>query len=164
MKTNYITLRPDRLDLPLAPCTVGKQSSAVLTVGGDIPEDTAALVVKVEYADTQSTTAYYVAAGSRQADGTFRVYLAPGYFPEASEAMKYHVYVTDELDNPRWMGSGVLRILDNPSDGESPAPDVLPKNLYAYNPVNHLYYKITAKADAEGNITIDLDQEGVAQV
>lgn len=164
MKTNYITLRPDRLDLPLAPCAVGKLSSAVLTVGGDIPDDTAALVVKVEYADSQSTTAYYVAAGSRQADGTFRVYLAPGYFPEASEAMKYHVYVTDELDNPRWMGAGTLRILDNPSDGSSPAPDVLPKNLYAYNPVNHLYYKITAKADAEGNITIDLDQEGVAQV
>ena len=162
MKTNYITLRPDRLDLPLAPCAVGKLSSAVLTVGGDIPEDTAALVVKVEYADSQSTTAYYVAAGSRQADGTFRVYLAPGYFPETSEAMKYHVYVTDELDNPRWMGAGTLRILANPSDGESPSPSVLPKNLYAYNAVTHLYHRITAEADAAGNITLALEQEGVA--
>lgn len=161
MKTNYIELKPDRLNFPLATLNVGKLSSAVLTVGGDIPEDTAALVVKVEYSNGQSP-GYYVAAGTRQADGTFRVYLAPGYFPEASEAMKYHVYVTDEIDNPRWMGSGVLRILANPSDGSSPAPEVLPKNLYAFNPVTHLYHRITAEADAAGNITLALEQEGVA--
>ena len=162
MKTNHIELKPDRLNFPLATLSVGKLSSAVLTVGGDIPDDTAALAVKVEYADSQSTTAYYVAAGSRQADGTWRVYLAPGYFPATATAFKYHVYITDELDNPRWMGCGLLRVLDNPSDGSSPAPEVLPKNLYAYNPVNHLYYKITAEADAEGNITLALEQEGVA--
>ena len=161
MKTNYIELKPDRLNFPLATVDVGRQSSAVLTVGGEIPDDTAALVVKVEYSNGQSTD-YYVAAGTRQADGTFRVYLAPGYFPATTKGLRYHVYITDELDNPRWMGAGTLRILENPSDGSSPAPEVLPKNLYAYNPVNHLYYKITAEADAEGNITIALDQEGVA--
>lgn len=161
MKTNHIELRPDRLNFPLATLNVGKQSSAVLTVGGDIPDDTAALVVKVEYS-TGSPPSYYVAAGTRQADGTFRVYLAPGYFPATATAFKYHVYITDELDNPRWMGCGLLRVLDNPSDGISPAPEVLPKNLYAYNPVNHLYYKITAEANAAGNITLALEQEGVA--
>lgn len=161
MKTNYIELKPDRLNFPLATLNVGKLSSAVLTVGGDIPDDTAALVVKVEYSNGQSTD-YYVAAGTRQADGTFRVYLAPGYFPAKSNSLKYHVYVTDQLDNPRWMGSGVLRIFDNPSDGSSPAPEVLPKNLYAYNPVTHLYHRITAEADAAGNITLALEQEGVA--
>lgn len=158
MKTNYITLRPDRLDLPLAPCAVGKLSSAVLTVGGDIPEDTAALVVKVEYAEGE----YYIAAGSRQDDGTFRVYLAPGYFPAKSNSLKYHVYVTDQLDNPRWLGSGLMRIFDNPSDGGSPVPPPLPRNLYAYNAVTHLYYKITAETDEAGNITLALEQEGVA--
>lgn len=160
MKTNYITLRPDRLNFPLETVDVGRQSSAVLIVGGDIPDDTAALIVKVEYSNGQSP-GYYVAAGTRQADGTFRVYLAPGYFPATTKGLHYHVYITDELDNPRWMGSGALRIIENPSDGSSPAPEVLPKNLYAYNPVNHLYYKIIAEADAEGNITITLDQEGV---
>lgn len=162
MKTNYIELRPDRLNFPLATLNVGKLSSAVLTVGGDIPDDTAALVVKVEYADSPSTTAYYVAAGTRQADGTFRVYLAPGFFPAESNSLKYHVYVTDHLDNPRWMGSGLLRILANPSDGGSPVPEPLPRNLYAYNAVTHLYYKITAETDAAGNITLALDQKGVA--
>ena len=162
MKTNYITLRPDRLNFPLATLNVGKLSSAVLTVGGDIPEDTAALVVKVEYADSQSTTAYYVAAGTRQADGTFRVYLAPGYFPATTKGLRYHVYITDELTNPRWMGSGAVRIIENPSDGSSPAPEVLPKNLFAYNPVTHLYYRITAEANAAGKITLALEQEGVA--
>ena len=160
MKTNYITLRPDRLNFPLETVDVGRQSSAVLTVGGDIPDDTAALVVKVEYSNGQSP-GYYVAAGTRQADGTFRVYLAPGYFPATTKGLRYHVYITDELTNPRWMGSGAVRIIENPSDGSSPAPEVLPKNLYAYNPVNHLYYKITAEADAEGNITLALEQEGV---
>ena len=162
MKTNYITLRPDRLNFPLETVDVGRQSSAVLTIGGDIPDDTAALVVKVEYADTQSTTAYYVAAGTRQADGTFRVYLAPGYFPDTTKGLRYHVYITDELTNPRWMGSGAVRIIENPSDGSSPAPEVLPKNLFAYNPVTHLYYCITAETNASGKITLALEQEGVA--
>ena len=161
MKTNHIELKPDRLNFPLATLSVGKLSSAVLTVGGDIPDDTAALVVKVEYA-TGSPPSYYVAAGSRQADGTWRVYLAPGYFPATATAFKYHVYITDELDNPRWMGCGLMRILDNPSDGSSPIPPPLPHNLYAYNAVTHLYYKITAETDAAGNITLALDQEGVA--
>lgn len=157
MKTNHIQLRPDRLNFPLTPISVGKLSSAVLTVGGDIPDDTAALVVKIE--DEQGE--YYIAAGARQPDGTFRVYLAPGYFPAVSDSLKYHVYVTDQLDNPRWMGSGLVRIIDNPSDGGSPVPPALPRNLYAYNAVTHLYYKITAETDSAGNITLALDQEGV---
>lgn len=161
MITNHIELKPDRLNFPLATLNVGKQSSAVLTVGGDIPDDTAALVVKVEYSNGQSTD-YYVAAGTRQPDGTWRVYMAPGYFPATATAFKYHVYITDQYDNPRWMGCGLLRVLDNPSDGSSPAPEVLPKNLYAYNAVTHLYYKITAETDSAGNITLALDQEGVA--
>lgn len=161
MKTNYIEIRPDRLNFPLATLNVGRLSSAVLTVGGDIPDDTAALVVKVEYA-TGSPPSYYIAAGARQPDGTWRVYLAPGYFPATATAFKYHVYITDQYDNPRWMGCGLLRVLDNPSDGSSPAPEVLPKNLYAYNAVTHLYYKITAETDSAGNITLALDQEGVA--
>lgn len=158
MKTNHIELKPDRLNFPLATLSVGKLSSAVLTVGGDIPDDAAALVVKVEYAEGE----YYIAAGARQDDGTFRVYLAPGYFPAKSNSLKYHVYVTDQLDNPRWLGSGLMRIFDNPSDGGSPAPQPLPRNLYAYNAVTHLYYKITAETDPAGNITLALDQEGVA--
>ena len=158
MKTNHIELKPDRLNFPLTTLNVGKLSSAVLTVGGDIPDDAAAIVVKVEYAEGE----YYIAAGSRQPDGTFRVYLAPGYFPAESNSLKYHVYVTDQLDNPRWMGAGILRILDNPSDGESPSPSVLPKNLFAYNPVTHLYHRITAEANAAGEITLALEQEGVA--
>ena len=158
MKTNHIELKPDRLNFPLATLSVGKLSSAVLTVGGDIPDDTAAVVVKVEYAEGE----YYIAAGARQTDGTWRVYLAPGYFPATATAFKYHVYITDQYDNPRWMGCGLLRILANPSDGGSPAPQPLPRNLYAYNAVTHLYYKITAETDAAGNITLALDQEGVA--
>ena len=92
MKTNHIELKPDRLNFPLATLSVGKLSSAVLTVGGDIPDDTAAVVVKVEYAEGE----YYIAAGARQTDGTWRVYLAPGYFPATATAFKYHVYITDQ--------------------------------------------------------------------
>ena len=158
MKTNYIELKPDRLNFPLATLSVGKLSSAVLTVGGDIPDDTAAVVVKVEYAAGE----YYIAAGALQADGTWRVYLAPGFFPDSANGYRYHVYIADNYDNPRWMGSGLMRILANPSDGGSPAPQPLPRNLYAYNAVTHLYYKITAETDPAGNITLALDQEGVA--
>lgn len=56
----------------------------------------AALGIKIEDAQGE----YYIAAGARQTDGTFRVYLAPGYFPAVSDSLKYHVYVTDQLDEP----------------------------------------------------------------
>ena len=79
MKENHITIRADRLARPLETCAVGRLSSAVFIVEGDIPDDTAALAVLVEYVSTpatQSTPAEisrYTAAGTRQADGTWRL-------------------------------------------------------------------------------------------
>lgn len=161
MKTNYITLHPDRLDLPLAPCACGRLSSAVITVGGEIPDDIEAIAVDVEYMDGDEKKRY-TAAGTRQADGTFRVYLAPAYFPAESDQLKYHVLGTDAQENPRWLGSGMLRIFDNPANGSPIAPDILPRNSYAYNPQTGLYYKIVAEVNDLGEITLSTEQEGVA--
>ena len=104
----------------------------------------------------------YTAAGTRQADGTFRVYLAPAYFPAESDHLKYHVLGMDAQENPRWLGSGMLRIFDNPADGSPIAPDILPRNSYAYNPQTGLYYKIVAEVNDLGEITLSTEQEGVA--
>jgi hypothetical protein len=161
MKTNFIELRPDRLDLPLAPCACGRLSSAVITVGGDIPDDVGNLAIYVEYLDGGEKKRY-TAAGTRHADGTFSVYLAPAYFPAASDALRYHVVGMDDRDNPRWLGSGVLRIFDNPADGSPVAPDIIPRNSYAYNPQTGLYYKIWAEVNELGEITLTTDQEGIA--
>ena len=160
MTTNFIELHPDRLDLPLAPCAVGRASSAVFTVGGDIPDDVETLSIKVEYMDGQNL-ASYVAAGDLRDDGSFRVYFAPAYFPVASESLKYHVIGTDSGGNPRWLGTGLLRILANPANGAAVPPSILPPASYAYNPATGLYHKIFAEVNDLGEITLSTEQEGV---
>ena len=160
MKTNEITIRADRLNIPLETCAVGKLSSAVFTIGGDIPDDIAALAVVVEYKDGNEINRY-TAAATAQGDGTWRVYLAPAYFPAASESLKYHVIGTDNQERPRWLGTGNLRIFDNPADGSAVMPDILPRNLYAYNPTTGLYYKVVAEINEMGEVTISAEQEGV---
>ena len=160
MKTNYIHMQPDRLDLPLAPCACGRLSSAVVIVGGEIPDDIDAIAVDVEYMDGNEKKRY-TAAGTRQADGTFRVYLAPAYFPAASDQLQYHVLGMDTNENPRWLGSGMLRIFDNPADGSPIAPEILPRNLYAYSPTRKCYFKVIARENEYGEIQLDVDETPV---
>lgn len=165
MKTNHITLRPDKLGIPLECCAVGRASSAVFTIGGDIPDDIESLGVCVEYLDGD-TVERYTAAGTRlpAADGnpeTWRVYFAPSYFPAESDALKYHVIGVDASGNPRWLGTGNLRIFDNPADGSGAAPSIIPAGSYAYNPLTGLYYKLIAEQNEYGVITVSVDQTGV---
>lgn len=160
MKTNYITLRPDRLDLPLDPCACGRLSSAVLTVGGEIPDDIDGLAIDVEYKNGNETK-HYTAAGTKQDNGTFRVYLAPAYFPAASDQLKYHVLGMDVRENPRWLGTGPLRIFDNPANGSPVTPEILPRNLYAYSPTRQCYFKVIAKENEYGEIQLDVDETEV---
>lgn len=160
MKYSIIHLNPDRLDLPLTPLYAGKLSSAVWLVEG-APDDIASLAVDVEYMDGGEKMCY-TAAGTRQADGMFRVYLAPAYFPDVSQSLEYHVLGNDTNENPRWLGTGQLGIIDNPADGSPIAPDILPRNSYAYNPQTGLYYKIIAEVNDLGQITLSTEQEGVA--
>lgn len=160
MKTNFIELRPDRLDLPLDPLACGRLSSAVITVGGEIPDDIEAIAIDVEYMDGDEKKRY-TAAGTRQADGTFRVYLAPAYFPAESDQLKYHVLGMDAQENPRWLGSGMMRIFDNPADGSPIAPEILPRNLYAYSPTRKCYFKVIARENEYGDIQLDVDETPV---
>ena len=103
----------------------------------------------------------YTAAGTRQADGTFRVYLAPAYFPAESDQLKYHVLGMDAQENPRWLGSGMMRIFDNPADGSPIAPEILPRNLYAYSPTRKCYFKVIARENEYGDIQLDVDETPV---
>lgn len=166
MKENHIVIKADRLNFPLEQQAVGRLSSAVFVVEGDIPDDTAAISVKIEYVETpatQSTSAVislYTANGTLQEDGTWRVYLAPAYFP-ARDDLSYHVMSEDGEGNPRWLGTGRLVILDNPSDGSPVMPDILPRNTYAYNPETGLYYKLVAEVNELGEVQVAVDQEGV---
>ena len=165
MKEIHVTIRADRLNLPLETAAVGVLSSAVLVVGGDVPDDIETLAVRVEYMDAQ-TKREYSAAGTRisdngYAEGCWRVYLAPAYFPAAAENLKYHVIGIDGHGNPRWLGTGNLRILANPANGSADTPAILPPMSYAYNPLTGLYHKLVAEVNAYGEISVAVDQEGV---
>lgn len=159
---NVITLRPGRLDLPLEPQAVGKLSSAVFVIVGEIPADMEGLTVQIERTpDGTTPRPNFTAATVRQDDGSYRCYLSPFYFPDASEALKYHIIGQDSHEAPRWLGSGNLRIFDNPANGSSVTPEVIPPDTYVRNPITGKYHKLTAALNALGELTIDVDTEGI---
>lgn len=169
MKTNIIRLRPDRLNAPLVPCCVGKLSSAVFTISGDIPDDIDSLAVEIERTpdpDTHQPRPNFTATATRKQDGTFSCYLSPFYFPEIAPDLHYHVMGTDTSTptaNPRWLGTGALRILENPANGSSVAPEIIPADTYVRNPVTGLYHKLVAEVNEEGELSVAIDKEGISK-
>ena len=171
MKAQHIRIRPDRLNAPLATCNVGKLSSAVFVIEGDIPEDVDTIAVQIGRTpdpQTQEPRQNYTAAASETTtDGsearTFRCYLAPFYFPDESYELEYHVVATDTNGNQRWLGTGPLIVRDNPADGSPVTPEIIPADTYIRNPATGLYHKLTAAVDGDGNITLDLAEEGVGR-
>ena len=167
MKTHNVKIRPDRLNDPLATCFVGKLSSAVFMIGGDIPDDVDTIAVQIGRTDdptTHTPRQNFTAAASEVAGSTpraFRCYLSPFHFPDVSAALKYHVVGTDTNGNARWLGSGPLEVRDNPANGSSQAPDVIPRDTYIRNPATGLYHKLTAAVDEDGNLTVALEDEGI---
>lgn len=164
MKAQHIRLRPDRLNSPLATCFVGRLSSAVFVVCGDIPDDVDTIAVQIgrtEDPDTRRPRPNFTAAAARQCDGTFRCYLSPFHFPDASDALEYHVVGADANGNARWLGGSALSVLDNPADGSPVPPEIVPADTYIRNPATGLYHKLTAALDEDGGITINLEEEGV---
>ena len=162
MKTNRITLRPDRLDLPLAPQTVGKLSSAVFTIDGDIPADIEGLVVQIgRTPDGVTPRENLTAATTKKTDGTYECYLSPFYFPDEANGLKYHIVGRDAHDAPRWLGSGTLNVEENPANGSGVVPEVIPSDTYIRNPITGKYHKLTASVNELGEIAIDIDDEGV---
>lgn len=169
MKAQHIRIRPDRLNTPLATCNVGKLSSAVFVIEGDIPEDADTIAVQIGRTpdpQTQEPRPNYTAAASETTpDGsaarTFRCYLAPFYFPDEADALEYHVVATDTNGNPRWLGTGPLVVRDNPADGSPVVPEIIPADTYIRNPATGLYHKLTAAVNEYGELSIDLESEGI---
>ena len=164
MKYQHITLRPDRLNFPLECANVGKLSSAVFIIGGDIPDDIASMAVQIgrtEDPTTHQPRENFTASTTRQDDGTFRCYLAPFYFPDISAALSYHVIGTDGSSNARWLGTGPLVVRDNPANGSPVVPPIIPADTYIRNPATGLYHKLTAELNEDGEIIVAADTEGV---
>ena len=169
MKAQHIRIRPDRLNAPLATCNVGKLSSAVFVIEGDIPDDVDGVTIQIgRTADPETGDArenYTVTARENAADGntarTFRAYVAPLYFPDVSDALEYHIVALDAQGCPRWLGTGPLIVRDNPANGTVDAPDIIPADTYIRNPVTGLYHKLTATVNEDGEIVTTVESEGI---
>ena len=168
MKVNRITISADRLNRPLATCFVGKLSSAVFKIGGDIPDDVEGVTVQIgrtQDPTTQQPRENFVAAATQESNlpaaRSFRCYLSPFNFPDVSDALSYHVIGIDARGNARWLGTGALVVLDNPADGSPVAPEIVPADTYIRNPATGLYHKLTAAVDEDGNLTVALEDEGI---
>lgn len=165
MKTNIITIRPDRLNAPLVECWVGRLSSAVFVVTGDIPDDITGITIQVGRTpdpQTQQPRENFAATATRAEDGTFRCYLAPWYFPDIAD-LEYHVVGQDDANNPRWLGTGSLLVKKNPANGSPIIPPIVPPDTYVRNPATGLYHKVNAEVDEYRNITLVVEKEGVVK-
>lgn len=168
MKTNTVRPNPDRLNFPLASCHVGKLSSAVFTVCGDITDDVDSMDAEIERTtdpDTHQPRPNFTAA-TRQTDGTFRCRLSPFCFPEIAPDLHYHVTGTDTAAptaNPRRLGTGALRILGDPANGSSSSPEIIPADTYVRNPVSGLYRKLVAEVNEDGELAVAIDKEGISK-
>ena len=161
MKTHTIDLCPGRPNLPLATCFVGKLSSAVFSIGGDIPDDIDGLTVQIERTpDGTTPRANFTAAATRQADGSYRCYLSPFYFPDVA-SLAYHIIALDANGNARWLGTGNLEVRDNPANGSPDVPEIIPADTYIRNPVTGLYHKLVADVNDLGEISVGVDPEGI---
>ena len=157
-----IEVDENSLQLPLVPLFAGKLSSMVVSVA-NVPTDVtdlALVVARTDDADGKARDPFKVAA-TKQDDGTFRVYCNPYCFPDEAANLWYSLVGTDESGNPRWLGTGKLKVLDNPANGSAVAPTIIPQDCYAYNPTTGKYHKITASLDEYGNISLDVESEGV---
>ena len=159
-----IEVDENSLQLPLVPLFAGKLSSMTLAVS-NVPADVTdlALVIgRTPDADGLARDPFKVAA-TKQEDGTFRAYCNPYCFPDEAANLLYSLVGTDESGNPRWLGTGKLKVLDNPANGSAVSPSIIPQDCYAYNPTTGKYHKITASLDEYGNISLDVESEGVAR-
>lgn len=165
MKEHQVTIRADRLNRPLETCFVGKLSSAVFRIVGDIPDDIDGITVQIGRTDDPTThqpRQNFTVAANRNADGkTFRCYLSPFCFPDVSDALEYHVLGTDTNGNARWLGSGPLEVRDNPANGSPVPPEIIPADTYIRNPVTGLYHKLIAEVNDLGEITVAADPESI---
>ena len=100
-------------------------------------------------------------AATRQTDGSFRCYLSPFLFPDVSAALSYSIVAGDTANNPRWLGSGALIVLENPANGSSVVPPIVPADTYIRNPATGLYHLLTASLNEDGELTINLADEGI---
>lgn len=163
MKTLNIRLRPDRLNAPLATFFARRLSSAVLTVGGDVPDDVDAVTVQIGRTadpDTHQPRPNFTAAATRT-NGAFRCYLSPFHFPDAADGLVYHIVGTDANGNARWLGTGPLVVLDSPANGSPVAPEIVPADTYLRNPATGLYHRLTAVLNEDGELTARLEEEGI---
>jgi len=167
MKAHNIRLRPDRLNDPLATCFVGKLSSAVFVIWDDIPDDVDTITVQIgrtEDPDTHQPRPNFTAAATKVEGETprcFRAYLSPFLFPDTSDALEYHIIATDDHGNARWLGTGPLIVRENPANGSPVPPEIIPADTYIRNPATGLYHKLTAAVNEYGELSIDLESEGI---
>jgi len=159
----HIYLDAGRLNFPLRTIWQGVLSSAVVVIHG-MPADIDGAGVVFGVAPTGNVPhdpPVYRAAATRQADGTWRAYVIPAIFPVVGLALEYSVVGMDAQDNPRWLGTGQLNVVDCPAAGSADAPDIIPADTYVRNPITGLYHKLTAVVDEDGNLTINLADEGI---
>lgn len=150
------------LQFPLDAVFAGRLSAFRFKVAG-VPEDAASLAVLVGRTAGEDGAARdpFSVAAAKGGDGLWSVYLSPWCFPDAAKGLHYSLVAETEGGDAMWLGTGALEVLDCPANGSGAAPEIVPKDCYAYNPTTKLYHKITASLDEDGNISLDVEADGV---
>lgn len=156
-----IVTRENLLNVPLRTLALGRLSSARLAFD-TLPDDTKALRVlfsRIDPADDPIAADATVSIDGAHVTAT--CYCSPFCFPAVSDDLTYSVIATDTEGHPRWLGTGSLRVLPCPANGSATVPEIVPADTYIRNPATGLYHKLTATLDEDGNLTLNLADEGI---
>ena len=94
--------------------------------------------------------------------GDWKAYATGAYFPTVGKA-QYHITAKTRQGDSIYLGKGTLRVTASVLNVDDPANLIVPPNMHAFNPDNGLYYKVTAKLDADGVPFLIVDRNGVTR-
>ena len=146
----------DSSAIPLRALEVGRNSAFVARIIG----------VPAEYGNVQLHFGVPNSEGANAVvckpipGGDWKAYATGAYFPTVGKS-HYHVTAKTAEGDGVYLGAGTLRVAASVVNVDDPANLIVPPNMYAFSPDNGLYYKVTAKLDADGVPFLVVDKNGV---
>lgn len=155
-----IAIDESRLNTALTTINAGRLSAHYLNVVR-VPDYATTLAVVVKYKTDQGEDAAYAApCNATSTAGKWTCYIIPAAFPHAGEYC-YDVVGYNADAAPVWLGRGRLAVHENPAAGQGEIPSIIPADTYVRNPVTGLYHLVSAVVDDEGNVTLNVAEEGI---
>lgn len=157
MYNKIIKLLPDQLNLPLSPINVMRYSSGKLLFDNFSPDFTAGVMVIRFGTDDPIVIALDV-----DVDRTCEFTIANIENGVHATVGQGNYWIYGFVGTRCYgLGAGTYTVLDAPTLSATGTVTSVGNTTYVYNPTDGLYYLLTATTNSDGDVTIEVADEGV---